>query len=431
MLKERFSDPQAIIAAHMDELLKLPDCTADRPSALCNIYGRITVHTRGLSSLGIDLRHYGSLLIPIVMPKLPNEVRLRMARQHHGTIWKVEDLLETIKVEAEVREASNLIKSNTFRLPHPPKPPPPTANSFYVGNATPRCPYCNGEHYPSLCTSVKEVKDRRAILIRGDRCFNCLRPHHRAKDCDSHKKCRHCHKKHHQSICDQVHPPHSVKPPEVLETINNTSNVARSSGLVLLQTARAMASGKEGGASVNIRILFDTGNQRSYVTEALCRRLRLKPVKKERLHLNTFGEPAFKGKTCDLVQIRLQKIGSSDCLVLEALSFPTICSSLPNVVHLDKYPQLCDLQLADPPGKSTEVIDPLVGSDRYWNIVEEEIIRTDNGPTAVRSKLGWLLSGPLTSPHSHVSTFSHLAVCQGFNELEPSTNELSGLNDIP
>ena len=106
-------------------------------------------------------------------------------------------------------------------------------------------------------------------------------------------------------ICDQVHPPDSVKPPEALETINNTFNVARSSGLVLLQTASTMASSKEGVASVNIRILFDTGSQRSYVTEALCRHLRLKPVKKERLHLNTFGEPAFKSKTCDLVQIRM------------------------------------------------------------------------------------------------------------------------------
>ena len=116
--------------------------------------------------------------------------------------------------------------------------------------------------------------------------------------------------------------------------------------------------------------------------------------------------------------------------MLEALSFLTICSSLLNVVHLDKYPQLFDLQLADPPVKSTEVIDLLVGSDHCWNFVEEETIRTDNGPTAVRSKLGWLLSGPLTSPHSHVLMFSHLAVCQDFNELEPSTNELSGLNDI-
>jgi len=144
----------------MDELLKLPDCTADQPSALRNIYDRITVHTRGLSSLGINLKHYGSLLIPIIMPKLPNEVSLCMAHQHYGTIWKVEYLLETIKVEAEARKASSLIKSSTFQPPHPPKPPPPTANSFYAGNSTPRCPYCSGEHYHSLCSSVKEVKDR-------------------------------------------------------------------------------------------------------------------------------------------------------------------------------------------------------------------------------------------------------------------------------
>lgn len=38
LLKERFGNPQAIISAHMDELLKLPDCSVDQLSALCNIY---------------------------------------------------------------------------------------------------------------------------------------------------------------------------------------------------------------------------------------------------------------------------------------------------------------------------------------------------------------------------------------------------------
>ena len=72
---------------------------------------------------------------------------------------------------------------------------------------------------------------------------------------------------------------------------------------MLLQTARAFACSKEGGVSAKIQILFDTGSQRTYVTEALCRRLCLKPVSKERLHLNIFGEPTFKERTCDLVQI--------------------------------------------------------------------------------------------------------------------------------
>ena len=72
----------------MDELTKQPDSTLDKPSSLRNIYDKITVYMRGLGSLGVDLDHYGSLLIPLMIPKLPNEIRLTMARKHPGEIWK-------------------------------------------------------------------------------------------------------------------------------------------------------------------------------------------------------------------------------------------------------------------------------------------------------------------------------------------------------
>ena len=65
-LKERFGNPQQIFTSHMEELLKLPDCTGDRVSVLRNVHDKMNVHTRGLSSLGIDLKQYGSLLIPVV-----------------------------------------------------------------------------------------------------------------------------------------------------------------------------------------------------------------------------------------------------------------------------------------------------------------------------------------------------------------------------
>lgn len=45
LLKERFGNPQAIISAHMDELLKLPDCSQDRPSLLRSVYDKITIDT--------------------------------------------------------------------------------------------------------------------------------------------------------------------------------------------------------------------------------------------------------------------------------------------------------------------------------------------------------------------------------------------------
>ena len=74
LLQERFGDPQTIISAHMNELLKLPECTVDRQRLLRMLFDKITVHTRSVTSLGINMQEYGSLLIPIIMLKFPNEV---------------------------------------------------------------------------------------------------------------------------------------------------------------------------------------------------------------------------------------------------------------------------------------------------------------------------------------------------------------------
>ena len=101
-----------------------------------------------------------------------------MARQHPGEVWKIEDLLKTIKTEVEAREASNVIKRMTVRPNPNPRSMNPTASSLYASNQAPRCVYCDGDRYSSACTAIKEVKDRRAFLLRTGRYFNCLRPQH-------------------------------------------------------------------------------------------------------------------------------------------------------------------------------------------------------------------------------------------------------------
>ena len=194
---------------------------------------------------------------------------------------------------------------------------------------------------------------------------------------------------------------------------------------MLLQTARAVASDDNSGRSVNVRILFDIGSQRSYVTDALVRHLNLKPLRKEKLQLNTFGEPGFRDKSCDLVHIHLQRVNGGECLQLQALQFPTICSSLPNLINLERFPNLLKLDLADPPSSAPEEIDVLIGSDYYWSIVE--VIRTDGGPTVVKSKLGWLLSGPLATSNPSGTTITHLALCKLPGTVMPSETDGCGL----
>ena len=173
---------------------------------------------------------------------------------------------------------------------------------------------------------------------------------------------------------------------------STTTASSGSKGTVLLQTASAIARNEDSTKSTRVKILFDNGSQRSYVTDNLKSKLGLKSTKKEMLHLNTFGEKTFRKQKCDVLTLFLEDANEETSRVC-VLSFPTICSPLPSRVDANNYPHLHGLKLADY-SDSEDSIDVLIGSDYYWDFVTSEIVRGDFGPTAVNSKFGWLLSGP-------------------------------------
>ena len=61
-------------------------------------------------------------------------------------------------------------------------------------------------------------------------------------------------------------------------------------------------------------------------------------------------------------------------------------------------------------GNINDCIDILVGADYYWDIVIGDVIHGSNSPTAVSSRLGWLLSGRSRGPQSDGNTFSNLII---------------------
>ena len=98
----------------------------------------------------------------------------------------------------------------------------------------------------------------------------------------SMRNCGHCKIRHHQSICDQVHTKVNVSMTDesASSETSSTTTSARTTTMnanvqqpktVFLQTARAVALDDTGKISTPVRILFDTGSQRSYmyVTESL------------------------------------------------------------------------------------------------------------------------------------------------------------------
>ena len=86
---------------------------------------------------------------------------------------------------------------------------------------------------------------------------------------------------------------------------------------------------------------------------------------------------------------------------------PLICNPLKDQVAQlaqECYKHLVELELADCPviGFSSEV-DILIGNDIFWCFFTGDLKRGEFGSVAMKTTLGWVLSGPLTQELSSES----------------------------
>jgi hypothetical protein len=161
----------------MDEILKIQVCMNGRTSQLRYVYDKISVHMRGLASLGVSSEQYGSMLIPIIMSKLPTKIRLEIARKSTGDVWKIEELLDTIKTEIEAREVSEGVQSSqqpSKKSVPPYSPKISSAGAFTTQDKTGKhiqCVYCKEFHFSASCDRVTNPNARKDILRRDNRCY--------------------------------------------------------------------------------------------------------------------------------------------------------------------------------------------------------------------------------------------------------------------
>ena len=282
----------------MDELLKIPSCVGEKSSQLRYVYDKVSIHVRGLESLGVTAEQYGSMLIPVVMSKLPTEIRVQIARLTSSEVWSIREMLELIRKEVEAREASEHVKLNNEKKTAQSYPSntnrnlsskPSTASALFLRSSNRpteirSCVYCKNSH-SSACDKVTDVNERKNILRRDRRCFLCLQTNHRIKECRNNRSCRKCSGRHHQSLCvrpsqennETIAPivknntSHPEQPIEEMEQTTPTTSVVHSQTKqkVLLQTARTVAYGNDKTRTVPVRVLFDSCSQRTFINQSV------------------------------------------------------------------------------------------------------------------------------------------------------------------
>ena len=127
---KRFGDQELIVSRHMGTLLNLEAVTSDKNLwGLSRLHDDVEAHVRGLKALGIEPDSYGAMLAPVLLNKLPPDIRLIVSREIAG---KVDQILEHVEVELTARE----------RAAHNMTPPPcqhdrakPTATTLLAGGS--------------------------------------------------------------------------------------------------------------------------------------------------------------------------------------------------------------------------------------------------------------------------------------------------------
>ena len=284
LLTKRFAKPNVIKRALINDLINLPVIYREKNvQRLRNLHDQIETKFRAMEAQGIQQETYSSVVVPVLMAKIPENLRNNMIRFGVNHMeWNLAEILVSLEKELDVLEGHFPImqhqnnqsfqqmtggRSETKRFA-------PTASALLTekdNGGGKKCVFCFGFHESSKCQKITDQDMHKQALINSDRCFVCLKPGHRAFKCKSkQQKCHICRgKNHHVAICPNlgqdkessrnVTTPSATLNPHASTWVGSTG----SEGGVALQTALAVVDDKK---ESRVRVLFDTGSQKSFIT---------------------------------------------------------------------------------------------------------------------------------------------------------------------
>ena len=266
----------------------------------------------------------------------------------------------------------------------------------------------------------KSLDGRWKLVQENKLCFNCLKPSnhkHFSRIC-CHPKCSvaNCGHRHHWLL----HGQQSVVTPRHLSNTSLSGLASTKPALpmreTLLQTALARLIVK--GQEMTVRVLLDSGSQRSYIRKNIAEALDLQGPS-ELLSVTTLGGETSETKRFQRVKFTLSPIKGDSKVEIEALSISKICNPLgPVQMDFHKNSHLQGLTLADSYPRDSVQVDVLIGADHYYSFVTGVCKRGSSSESlvAVESCLGWIVTGQVNRQSRQTSSMLTVVENGGVNE---------------
>ena len=427
-LKTRFGRPEKIIYSHIVALLNLPVPVKnhDYVSQLWNLRDSIVSHVRNLEALEVPSSDCEVFLTPIVLSRLPAELRLEWSREGDGRERDLEFLMAFLQLEIQRLERSEAFKdfsvSHADKSTRPKKPssnPPSTAALTTTSTSSPAtCVFCGRTHRSERCYDVLKLSgaERKLRIEKLGLCYRCLVKGHFASTCS--ERCSKCNGFHNSLLCGvRIEPKVNVnveqkkentpkkkcESEKVAESVQISASDSREEDdgqkCTLLQTAKVSVVGPN-GEKHSAKVMFDSGADRVYVSSKFIQKCNPKYLHKEVIPFNAFaGFKSKKGVERDIYELKLLN-SQNQVLKFKAAEIPIICEPLTRTeVPKSILNSFSHLPLADDFDENSPLeIDILVGLQMYWDIISvTDAVKVDD-VVALNTEFGYVLSGKFKNP---------------------------------
>ncbi|EZA52916.1 hypothetical protein X777_07661 [Ooceraea biroi] len=259
------------------------------------------------------------------------------------------------------------------------------------------CPLCKARHFLSACPTFTagNPNQRRDIVKKHKRCFNCLSQSHSVGECQSKYSCRTCQQRHHSllhdasdsradssaavTVANTASPTTPPSPPMEENTVQSLCALAQNSRLQVLLATAWVTVGASSSRSFVVRALLDQGSEITFISERLAQNLRSKQITMPVSVSAVGGVSAGTFNKAVMISVS-PRDSTTPAFPATALIMPHLTSYAPRTMtDLRSFAHLAALPWADSDPGSAETIDLILGADLYSCVILNGIRKGGQG----------------------------------------------------
>lgn len=432
LIINRYDNHRKIADMYLDILLDLPNATIKSASSIKVLHDSIKECIEGMKSLNTSLNDVigdSYIITRIGIKKLDPE-----------SLKVFEEGLDEPKKSPTLQYFLKFLESRFLVLDSINEKRSSRVGSFNnVVENTKKCNLCQGDHYLYQCKQFENmaIAERNKYIKRKKLCQNCI-SHNAGKKCHKKLSCSQCGGKHNTllhynkkaptpdnnqiALTNQTNSATAISQNQV-NAETNVNHVAQKRNIIILSTALIKIRSASGNFEY-CRALIDQGSQVSLITEEAAQLLGL-PRTISNIEISGVG--VSKQKPCNHkinIEIRPYFSNTSELNVTVHI-IKKITGQIPIEPINDNKEKWKNLVLADPNYDSPGKIDILLGADVFSNLIVKGI--KIGNPTAVKTKLGWILNGMTNTVRHSNNVLSHISMAEihesmkQFWEIDEST----------